>query len=181
MLFTLTLTCSVMCLFPQRYYKSLFDIFRTSFRQILTATALRQYRTKPACRLCAASADEFSVISHRNSLQYASIPASFLCNLTKNLLAHLLHDLCAVLPCLDTLLLCIIAYARWLCKQKQEPVYNRLLFSVYLLMIWEITSRILSWQPPQPVEQWVIFCTSSNALSTFSNRVSRCRAFSTSA
>ena len=49
----------------------------------------RQHRTKPACRLCAASADEFSVISHRNSLQYASIPASFLCNLTKNLLAHL--------------------------------------------------------------------------------------------
>ena len=49
----------------------------------------RQHHTKPACRLCAASADEFSVISHRNSLQYASIPASFLCNLTKNLLAHL--------------------------------------------------------------------------------------------
>ena len=59
---------------------------------------LRQYRTKPACRLCAASADEFSVISHRNSLQYASIPTSFLCNLTKNLLAHLPHNLCAVLP-----------------------------------------------------------------------------------
>ena len=58
----------------------------------------RQYRTKPACRLCVASADEFSVISHRNSLQYASIPASFLCNLTKNLLAHLPHNLCAVLP-----------------------------------------------------------------------------------
>ena len=49
----------------------------------------RQHRTKPACRLCAASADDFSVISHRNSLQYASIPASFLCNLTKKLLAHL--------------------------------------------------------------------------------------------
>ena len=62
------------------------------------AITLRQYRTKPACRLCAASADEFSVISHRNSLQYASIPASFLCNLTKNLLAHLPHNPCAVLP-----------------------------------------------------------------------------------
>ena len=61
-------------------------------------TDKRQYRTKPACRLCVASADEFSVISHRNSLQYASIPASFLCNLTKNLLAHLPHILCAVLP-----------------------------------------------------------------------------------
>ena len=59
---------------------------------------LRQHRTKPACWLCAASADEFSVISHRSSLQYASIPASFLCNLTKNLLAHLPHILCAVLP-----------------------------------------------------------------------------------
>ena len=63
----------------------------------------RQHRTKPACRLCAASADEFSVISHRNSLQYASIPASFLCNLTKNLLAHLPHILCAVLPLLTFL------------------------------------------------------------------------------
>ena len=64
----------------------------------LSHSPLRQHRTKPACRLCAASADEFSVISHRNSLQYASIPASFLCNLTKNLLAHLPHILCAVLP-----------------------------------------------------------------------------------
>ena len=64
----------------------------------LSRSPLRQHRTKPACRLCAASADEFSVISHRNSLQYASIPASFLCNLTKNLLAHLPHILCAVLP-----------------------------------------------------------------------------------
>ena len=59
----------------------------------------RQHRTKPACRLCAASADDFSVISHRNSLQYASIPASFLCNLTKKLLAHLPHNLCVVSPC----------------------------------------------------------------------------------
>ena len=58
----------------------------------------RQYRTKPAWRLCTASADEFSVISHRNSLQYASIPASFLCNLTKNSPVHLPHKLCAVLP-----------------------------------------------------------------------------------
>ena len=69
----------------------------------LSRSPLRQHRTKPACRLCAASADEFSVISHRNSLQYASIPASFLCNLTKNLLAHLPHILCAVLPLLTFL------------------------------------------------------------------------------
>ncbi|MCM1269289.1 MAG: hypothetical protein NC247_01500, partial [Ruminococcus flavefaciens] len=40
----------------------------------------------------------FSVISHKNFLPYDSMPASFLCNLTKNLTAHLPHNLCAVLP-----------------------------------------------------------------------------------
>ena len=57
-----------------------------------------RHRTKHAWRLCTASADEFSVISHKNSLKYDSIPASFLCNLMKNLLAHLLHNLCVVSP-----------------------------------------------------------------------------------
>ena len=58
-----------------------------------------RHRTKHAWRLCTVSADEFSVISHKNSLKYDSIPASFLCNLTKNLLTHLLHNLCVVSPC----------------------------------------------------------------------------------
>ena len=40
----------------------------------------------------------FSVILHRNSLTYVSMPAKFLYNLTKNLSAHLQHNLCAVLP-----------------------------------------------------------------------------------
>ncbi len=31
-------------------------------------------------------------------LGYVSMPAKFLCNLTKNLTAHLTHNLCAVLP-----------------------------------------------------------------------------------
>ncbi|MBR3629295.1 MAG: hypothetical protein IKN55_02340 [Oscillospiraceae bacterium] len=35
---------------------------------------------------------------HRNSLLGASPAASFLYNLTKNLTAHLHHQLCAVLP-----------------------------------------------------------------------------------
>ncbi|MBR3630918.1 MAG: hypothetical protein IKN55_10695 [Oscillospiraceae bacterium] len=35
---------------------------------------------------------------HRNSLLGASPAASFLYNLTKNLAAHLHHQLCAVLP-----------------------------------------------------------------------------------
>ncbi|MBR3629775.1 MAG: hypothetical protein IKN55_04795 [Oscillospiraceae bacterium] len=35
---------------------------------------------------------------HRNSLLGASQAASFLYNLTKNLAAHLHHQLCAVLP-----------------------------------------------------------------------------------
>ncbi|MBR3630173.1 MAG: hypothetical protein IKN55_06850 [Oscillospiraceae bacterium] len=35
---------------------------------------------------------------HRNSLLGASQAASFLYNLTKNLTAHLHHQLCAVLP-----------------------------------------------------------------------------------
>ena len=42
-----------------------------------------RHRAKHAWRLCTASADEFPVISHKNSLKYDSIPASFLCNLTK--------------------------------------------------------------------------------------------------
>ena len=58
-----------------------------------------RHHAKHAWRLCTASADEFSVISHKNSLKYDSIPASFLCNLTKNLLAHLPHNLCVVSPC----------------------------------------------------------------------------------
>ncbi|MBR3630870.1 MAG: hypothetical protein IKN55_10455, partial [Oscillospiraceae bacterium] len=44
------------------------------------------------------SACIFSVILHRNSLLGASPAASFLYNLTKNLAAHLHHQLCAVLP-----------------------------------------------------------------------------------
>ena len=40
----------------------------------------------------------FPVISHKNLLTYASMPASFLCNLTKNLTAHLHDNNCAVLP-----------------------------------------------------------------------------------
>ena len=42
----------------------------------------------------------FSVISHKFSLQYDSIAALNLCNLPKNLTAHLPHNLCAVLPIL---------------------------------------------------------------------------------
>ena len=42
----------------------------------------------------------FSVILHRNSSTYVSMPSKFLCNLTKKLTAHLRHYLCAVLPLL---------------------------------------------------------------------------------
>ena len=42
----------------------------------------------------------FSVILHKSSLKYDSIPASDLYNLTKNLLAQLDDNLCAVLPLL---------------------------------------------------------------------------------
>ena len=57
-----------------------------------------RHHAKHAWRLCTASADEFSVILRRSALQYASIPAPILCNLTKNLLTHLLYSLYAVLP-----------------------------------------------------------------------------------
>ena len=40
----------------------------------------------------------FSVILHENSLKYASIPASFSYNPTKNLTAQYAYNLCAVLP-----------------------------------------------------------------------------------
>lgn len=59
---------------------------------------IRQYRTKPACRLCTQSACRFFGISHKNPLTYDSMPAEFLCNLPKNLTTHLTHKLCAVLP-----------------------------------------------------------------------------------
>ncbi len=57
-----------------------------------------QHRTKRALRLCTSSACIFPVILHRNSLTYDSMSASFLYNLTKNLTAHLPHNLCAALP-----------------------------------------------------------------------------------
>ncbi|MBR3631212.1 MAG: hypothetical protein IKN55_12180 [Oscillospiraceae bacterium] len=44
---------------------------------------------------------------HRNSLLGASPAASFLYNLTKNLTAHLHHQLCAVLP-LRSLKHCVV-------------------------------------------------------------------------
>ena len=59
---------------------------------------LRQHRTKTAWKLCTSSACRFSVILHKISLTYASMPASILYNLTKNLTSHLTHNLCAVLP-----------------------------------------------------------------------------------
>lgn len=40
---------------------------------------------------------------------------------------------------------------------------------------------ILSWQPPQPVEQLVSFCTSANSFSTSEKRAFLCRALSMSA
>ena len=64
---------------------------------------LRQHRTKHTWRLCTESACIFSVILHRNPLTYVSMPAKFLYNLTKNLSAHLQHNLCAVLPILYTI------------------------------------------------------------------------------
>jgi hypothetical protein len=60
--------------------------------------SLGQHRTKTAWRLCTPSACIFSVISHKNPLTGDSLPARFLHNLTKNLTAHLTHNLCAVLP-----------------------------------------------------------------------------------
>ena len=59
---------------------------------------LRQHRTISSYRFCRTSACRFSVISHKNLLTYASMPASFLCNLSKKLTAHLHDNNCAVLP-----------------------------------------------------------------------------------
>ena len=52
---------------------------------------------KERLTLCTPSAFRFSVITHKVSLPYASMPASTLCALTKNLTAYLTHDLCAAL------------------------------------------------------------------------------------
>jgi len=72
--------------------------YYTDFTAFFKPDLLRQHRTKPAWRLCTPSACRFSVISHKNPLTYGSMPAEFLCNLTKNLTTHLTHNLCAVLP-----------------------------------------------------------------------------------
>ena len=68
------------------------------FQKFICKHKLRQYRTINGWRLCRTSACRFSVISHKNLLTYASMPAKFLCNLTKNLTAHLHDNNCAVLP-----------------------------------------------------------------------------------
>ncbi len=62
------------------------------------AMILRQHRTISSYRFCRTSACRFSVISHKNFLTYASMPANFLCNLPKNLTAHLYDNDYAVLP-----------------------------------------------------------------------------------
>ena len=44
-----------------------------------------------------------------------------------------------------------------------------------------MTAMILSWHPPQPVEQLVSLCTSANSFSTSEKRAFLCRASSMSA
>ena len=61
-----------------------------------------RYKAKPY-KDCTESACIFSAILHINPLTYASMPAEFLHNLTKNLTAHLQHNLCTVLPFLSGL------------------------------------------------------------------------------
>ena len=51
--------------------------------------------------------------------------------------------------------------------KKQDPFPGPVLFYGYI--IWEMVSRILSWQPPQPVEQWVMAWTWSKVFSTSEN------------
>ena len=74
-------------------YLYLMSILYTQFN-----LSLRQHRTITAWRLRVCLARPFSVIAHKNSLIYDSIPASFLCTLTKNLLRNTAHINCAVLP-----------------------------------------------------------------------------------
>ena len=59
---------------------------------------LRQYRTKSVWRLCTPSACKFPVIFHKNAREYIKYSLRFLFHLTKNLMTHLSHNLCAVLP-----------------------------------------------------------------------------------
>ena len=62
--------------------------------------------------------------------------------------------------------------------KKQDPFPGPVLFYGYI--IWEMVSRILSWQPPQPVEQWVMAWTWSKVFSTSENFSHFSIAFSTS-
>ena len=55
-------------------------------------------------------------------------------------------------------------------KREQTEIYSLECFQDVLnylsIIISEITSKTFWWHPPQPVEQCVTFCTSSNAFST---------------
>ena len=52
---------------------------------------IKEALIKSRLRLDAHSACIFSAIRHKNSLTYDSMPAEFLCILTKNLTSHLRH------------------------------------------------------------------------------------------
>jgi hypothetical protein len=68
------------------------------YRTALHEVAFRRHRTKSIWRFCTSSASIFSVIFHKNARAYTKYALRFLFHLTKNLTAHLTHNLCAVLP-----------------------------------------------------------------------------------
>ena len=73
---------------------------------------IRQYRTKSVWRLCTPSACKFPVIFHKNAREYIQYSLRFLFHLTKNLMTHLSHNLCAVLPKPSWIVLEFISFAQ---------------------------------------------------------------------
>ena len=63
---------------------------------------VRQHRTKSVWRLCTPSACKFPVIFHKNAREYIKYSLRFLFHLTKNLTTHLSHNLCVVLPWIES-------------------------------------------------------------------------------
>ena len=81
--------------------------FRLSGRAVFRQTPqsekhFRQYRTKSVWRLCTPSACKFPVIFHKNAREYIKYSLRFLFHLTKNLTTHLSHNLCVVLPWIES-------------------------------------------------------------------------------
>ena len=82
------------------------DVYKRQVQGGLDA-AITEHAVLQAALCCGAGLEVIEIghdhavgfhLADKNPLTYDSMPAEFLCDLTKNLTTHLTHNLCAVLP-----------------------------------------------------------------------------------